>query len=180
MILSYNECIEKYGSNYKLEKAIEDGKLYKIEKGIYSEKPYVDELEIIGKKYKNAIMTMNSAFYYYNLTDTIPDNYYLNTDRDSSKIKDKRVKQCFCPKELLEVGKTKINYQNVDIEIYDQERMLIELVRNKNKLPFDYYKEIIIEYRKRIDRLNIERLERYIDLFPKSNKISEIIQMEVF
>lgn len=30
------------------------------------------ELEIIMKKYPNAILTLNSAFYYYGLTVTIP------------------------------------------------------------------------------------------------------------
>ena len=32
------ECLEKYGSDYFIEKKIEEGELFKIEKGIYSEK----------------------------------------------------------------------------------------------------------------------------------------------
>lgn len=38
---------------------------------------------------------MNSAFYYQGLTDTIPKKYYLITDKDSTKIKDKRVVQYY-------------------------------------------------------------------------------------
>lgn len=44
---------------------------------------------------------------------------------------------------LFEIGKSQINYNNVQINIYNKERMLIELIRNKNTIPFDYYKEII-------------------------------------
>ena len=49
------------------------------------------ELEIIMKKYPNAILTLNSAFYYYGLTDTIPDHYYVATPKSNRKIEDVRV-----------------------------------------------------------------------------------------
>ena len=48
------------------------------------------ELEIIMKKYPNAILTLNSAFYYYGLTDTIPDHYYVATPKSNRKIEDVR------------------------------------------------------------------------------------------
>ena len=63
--------------------------------GLYSEDRYVPELEIIMKKYPNAILTLNSAFYYYGLTDTIPDHYYVATPKSNRKIEDVRVKLSF-------------------------------------------------------------------------------------
>lgn len=53
------------------------------------------ELEIIMKKYPNAILTLNSAFYYYGLTDTILDHYYVATPKSNRKIEDVRVKLSF-------------------------------------------------------------------------------------
>ena len=85
MLLSYQECLEKYGSDYKIKKCVQEGKLYIKEKGIYSDKRYVPELEIISKKYPKAIITLNSAFYYYGLTDTIPDFYYVATPKTQEK-----------------------------------------------------------------------------------------------
>ena len=73
MIFLYKELIKKYKSNYKINKLIEEGKIFKIEKGVYSDKENVNYLEIISKKYPNAIFTMDSAFYYHNLTDVIPE-----------------------------------------------------------------------------------------------------------
>ena len=93
MLLSYRECLEKYGTDYRIKKCVQEGELYVKEKGIYSDKRYVPELEIISKKYPNAIITLNSAFYYYGLTDTIPDFYYVSTPKNTRKISDKRVKQ---------------------------------------------------------------------------------------
>lgn len=56
------ECLEKYGSDYFIEKKIEKGELFKIGKGIYSEKRYVPELAMFVYKYPNAVVTMKSAF----------------------------------------------------------------------------------------------------------------------
>ena len=58
-----------------------------------------------------------------------------------------------------------------------RERMLIELLRYKNKLPFDYYKEIIGNYRSLIYELDIERIQDYAATFPKSKMISEALEM---
>lgn len=180
MILSYNQCIEKYNSNYGIKKAIASGELFSIEKGIYSEQKYVPELAVIMEKYPNAILTSKSAFYYLSLTDVIPDFYFLATDKAGAKINDKRVKQVFVVKELLEYGVKEIERQGVMIRVYDKERMLIELIRSKNKLPYDYYKEIIGNYRNIINELDIERIQDYAMIFPKSGLIAETLQAEVF
>ena len=61
---------------------------YKIETELYSDVEFVNPLEIICKKYPNAIFTMNSAYYYHDLTDVIPDYFYLATKRSDSRIND--------------------------------------------------------------------------------------------
>ena len=76
MIFTYNECIDKYNGLYQFRKALSEGKLRKIEKGYYSDAKYESELAVISHKYPKAILTLNSAFYYHGLTDTIPDYYY--------------------------------------------------------------------------------------------------------
>lgn len=180
MLLSYQECINIYRTDYQLDKQLESGKLFKIEKGVYSDQKNVSEIDIITLKYPKAIFTLDSAFYFYSLTDVIPDKYMMATDRDSTKIKDKRVKQIFCQKSSLEIGKTHMNYANSVINVYNKERLLIELVRYKDKFPFDYYKEIILSYRNQITDMDIELIQNYAEEFPRSRKIMDIIQMEVF
>lgn len=55
MILSYQECLDKYGSDYKLKKELSDGKLFMEEKGLYSTKRNTTELDLIMKKYPREI-----------------------------------------------------------------------------------------------------------------------------
>ncbi|MBR2554007.1 MAG: hypothetical protein IKE94_04000, partial [Aeriscardovia sp.] len=65
------------------------------------------------------------------------------------------------------------------IRLYSKERMLIELLRYKSKLPFDYYKEILLNYRKILPRLNIQEIQDLAYDAPKRNKIMETLQTEV-
>ena len=65
-------------------------------------------------------------------------------------------------------------------KIYDKERMLIELLRYKNRLPYDYYKEILGHYRELLYELDIERIQDYAATFPRHKMISDTLDAEVF
>lgn len=179
MLLSYNDCERKYGSHYQIQKALESGQLYKIEPGIYADTPNIPELEVISFKYTRAVFTMDSAFYYHGLTDVIPERYHLATSKDAYKISEKKIRQHFHRDNTFLIGITEMRYHGVDIRIYDKERMLIELIRNRKELPFDYYKEIIESYRRIIQALDIEALQEYILAFPRKNHIWEAVELEV-
>ena len=180
MVLLYKELIQKYESDYKIKKLIQEGKIFKIEKGIYSDKKDVNYLEIISKKYPNAILTSDSAYYYYDLTDVIPDYFYLATKRSDSRINDKNIKQVFIPNDLFDFGKTQIEVENIRINIYDEERILVELIRKKNIIPFDYYKEIITNYRKKADKLDIYKIQEYISYYKNESSLYDTLMREVF
>ncbi len=179
MLYKYNQCIEIYGSNYKLQQAIKRKEMYKIEKGIYSNNKNVSELEVILIKYPNVIFTSYSAFYYHGLTDSIPEYYYCATSKDDTKYKDKRIYQVYENSDSLELGAVLMEYNNTTIKLYNKERMLVELIRTKNKLSLDFYKEVILQYRKNIEQLNMQLIEEYIYALPKKELIFEILQMEV-
>lgn len=179
MIYDYQNCIEKYGSNYQLNKAIANSLLFKIEKGLYSNHESVSDLEYISFVRKDAIITLKTATYIYNLTDEVPLEYDLAIDRDASKTNFERVKvhYFYQPKGILNIGVKDYSYNGIKIKIYDKERLLIEIMRYASKLSFDYYKEVISNYRK-LD-LDIEKIENYLISFKTSNRIMSKIRLEV-
>lgn len=179
MLLSYNDCMLRYGNNHQIEKMIDKNSLFKIESGIYSDDKHVSDLEIITYKYPKAVFTMDSAFYYHGLTDVIPDRFCLATQKDSAKIKDDQIRQYFHRDGKFLPGITYKIYNSIKIRIYDEERMLVELIRNKSKLPFDFYKEVISSYRKRIYDLDTEKIQEYASLFCRCDQIMRSIQLEV-
>lgn len=180
-MLYYRKELDKNKySTYQLNKAIKNKELFKIDNGLYSDVEFVNPLEIICKRYPDAIFTSDSAYYYYDLTDVIPDYFCLATKRTYTRIADKSIKQIFIPNDLFEFGKTQIEIENVRINIYDEERLLVELVRKKNLISFDYYKEIITNYRKRIDTLDIYKIGEYISYYKNESSLYDTLMREVF
>ena len=180
MVYSYKEILKKLGSRINIIKELKNKKLFRLKKGIYSEEDIVDPMIIISEKYKGAIITMDSAFYYYNLTDVIPLKVYVATSRDARKINDSKVVQYYLNNNILNPGKMQINIDGNNVNIYDRERLLIELIRKRASIPFDYYKEIIRNYRQISDELDMYKIEQYVALFKNEVNLFDILQREVF
>ena len=180
MILSFKECVTKYGNQYQIENRINSGELYKIEPGIYALSPDVPEEAVLAKKYPKAVFAGDYAFYYHELTDVIPDGFTLATSGGSQKIAEADVTQLFVRQDLLYLGAAVTDIKGYKIMMYDRERMLIELLRFKHRMPYDYYKEILSNYRQIITELQIWRIQEYAAAFPKSGLISRALAEEVF
>ena len=179
MLMTYKESASQYGNAYQIEKRIESGVLFKIEEGFYSDTPNCGELCILIKKYPKAVLTGNYAFYYYGFTDLIPDKYTFATTSKAAPMTDPRVSQSYVRDDIFPIGVVEVEIENTKAKIYDRERMLIELLRNKNSMPYDLYKEILLHYRKIIDSLEIWRIQEYAAIFPKSKLISKALDEEV-
>jgi len=82
--------------------------------------------------------------------------------------------------ELYELGITSYEYEGIDITIHNKERLLIDLARNKNKMGYDLYKEIIINYRRIAESLDMYKIEKYLEHFKDSDRIYKILMSEVF
>ena len=182
MLFSFQDCLEKYGTAYRVSRAVADGGLHKMEAGVYSDTGAEDELDIIQFKYPKAILTLESAYFYYDMTDSIPDCYHMATGMHAAKIIDDRVRQYFIAEEILNVGVVEIEHAGSRIRTYDLERLMIETVRMKRKLPSDIYKEIVIAFRSKMDSLYPAKIGEYLSQhpFPKKAMIERMIYEEIF
>ncbi len=180
MIMTYREAYKKYKNDYGINNAISNKEIFKIGRGLYSDKKNIDPVIVYSKKYQNAVITLDSAFYYYKLTDYIPDKIYLAIARHARPIKDKNIVVSYIDDAIIDSGKTTVKIDNEDVNIYDKERLLVELIRKRNQIPFDYYKEIITAYRKISDKLDMAKLEKYMALFKNEANIGDALLREVF
>lgn len=180
MLYTLKELIEIYGNRYRINSAITEKKLFKIERGIYSDEEDPNGLDIITKKYPKAVFTLNSAYYFYDLTDVIPRKDYLAIELHQKVTADKRVKFHYMTKRLHELGITTLETHGAIINIYDKEKLLIELIRNKNNFGYDYYKEIINNYREIAYDLDIYKIEQYLQSYKNKKNLLLTIKDEVY
>ena len=68
----------------------------------------------------------------------------------------------------------------IELAAYDLERMLLELMRSRNKLPYDLYREAVASFRRRSERLDIYRLQDYSEAIPRGGAHLERAMEEVF
>ncbi|MBO7549980.1 MAG: hypothetical protein J6T62_00435 [Fibrobacter sp.] len=178
MVFTFAKCIEMFGSKYMIKKALAEGRLFRIVKGVYSESEHVSEVSLISAKYPKAVFTMNTAFYHYGLTDSVPEKYYLAAER-GAKISDKSVALKFENSDILLLGAVQENLNGTMVTMYNRERMLLELIRNKTSMTFDYYKEIVLSYRRILDNLDMQLVQDYLPQMPKSDMIRKVLEAEV-
>jgi hypothetical protein len=65
------------------------------------------------------------------------------------------------------------------VTMYNRERMLLELIRNKTSMTFDYYKEIVLSYRRILDNLDMQLVQDCLPQMPKSDMIRKVLEAEV-
>jgi len=143
--------------------------LISIKRHIFFKK-IINPLAVYSKKYPDYVFTMDIAFYYYDLTDVIPQNIYLAITYNARSIEDKYIIQMHVSKGNINVGKTTMKIDNIDVNIYDKERLLIEVIRKRRQIPYDYYKEIIYNYRSIANELD-SKIEKYLKCFKKDISI---------
>lgn len=149
MIRTWNEIVEIEGGINNARKSIKEGKYQKVSHGVYvDDNVLISELEQLFVRYPRATLTLQSAFEYYDLSDYVPDKYYLVTPYNAHTIKDDKVSQSYMSEEMIEIGRVKVQTKYGYIYIFDLERMLIELFRLKNKLSREYFLEVVASYRK--------------------------------
>ena len=180
MIWTYTECRERVGSDYAIRKKLEAGELHRVGWGLYSDKPSPGLPELAAKRYPDAVIALDSAFFYQGLTDVVPDRLHLATARDTTRIADRRIRQHFVPSSILGVGVAVIDWNGAPCRTYDLERLAIDAVRMRTKLPYELYKEVILSLRARSAELYPAKIDDYLDAFPHRDSILASIEKEVF
>lgn len=180
MVAKLVEWVRKYGTKYRVGELVREGRLFRIEEGIYSDAADAPEVEVVLAKYPSSVLTLQSAYYYYNMSDEIPDEYHLATDRKSARIVDERVAQSFVPAGTLMIGATEMVVLDERLRIYDKERLLIETMRFRTKLPYDLYREVIGSFRDLRNELYGSKIDDYLRGFPRRESIMEAIKREVY
>ena len=122
MVAKLSKWAGQYGTKYRVGELVHAGKLFRIEDGIYADTADVPEVEVVLAKYPSSVLTLESAYYYYNMSDEIPDEYHLATDRKSARIVDDRVVQSYVPCGTLMIGATEIDVLDEHLRIYDKVR----------------------------------------------------------
>lgn len=178
MVYTTQELLGSGETQYSIAKKLKDGLLHLIERGYYTTDSLMhfrDEV-FLTKRYPFSILTGLSAFYIYDLTDHIPDYFYLATEQHSYPLRRDDVKQSYQEESFFKVGVIEKEIDGGTVRTYDLERLLIELIRLKEKYPKEIYYEVLNAFRARKNEIDFFKLNDYLKHFSNGNSLLERIK----
>ncbi len=155
----------------------EKGILIKLIKGLYVKADKdVNEFFITGERFKSGIFSHNTALYFYHLTDRTPYNLDM-TFPSTVRVTDYSVVSHYMKSENFSLGETTMDLEDgTTIRIYDLERTICDIIRDRNKIDPQIFNTAMKEYFK-LPKKNLNLLYKYA----KKLKIDKILKqyMEV-
>ena len=176
MLYTLPELLKEYKNEYRIRSLLNESKIFKIEHGLYTDNQfYIKDEVYCCKKYDSSIITLESAFSYYDLVDETFDYFSIATPRNSTRISNSLICQHYQMPDIINIGVDIVESKQGVFKIYNLERLLIETFRLKNKIAADIYKEVINSYRDIKDKLDIYRLVQYSEKIKNGDHILDRI-----
>jgi predicted transcriptional regulator of viral defense system len=180
--LKTNDVVNNNIPRSYLTKLIKEGKIERVSRGVYINKnDLVDEFVILQSKSKNAIYSNTTALYLYGYSNRIPIKYdiTINNGYNGSLQKNKNVNLFYIKKDLLYLGVTnyKLDSGNI-IRIYDLERTICDIIKNKKKIDAEIFNKAIREYfySKKKNTLKLYEYAKKMNIYNKVRTTFEVLQ----
>lgn len=169
--------LEEIGiSKTRIPELLKENSLRKVSHGIYiNNKLIEDEFYILQKRFNNIIYSYNTACYLLGLSDRAPYKLEVTTINHNNINEDIDIH--YICKEKFEIGIIEIKspYSN-PIKVYNEERCICDLLKNKKAVDIELYNKIIKEYFKRKNK-KLDLLEKYSKIFNVHEKFINIMEV---
>ncbi len=163
-----------------LTNMVKNGTLVRISRGYYGLPNYIeDEYYKIASKSRNARFSMATALYLHNLSDRTPLVYNITLPFGYSGVlqKEKNVILNFVKRELLDLGVIEITSPfGIKIKVYDIERTICDIIKNKNKMDAEIFSKALKDYAKSKNK-NLSKLTKYANAMNIEKKVSEYMEV---
>lgn len=174
----YIKDLEKYNIHRQYVKELEEiGYLKKVARGLYVEKDReVNKFFIIGQRYESGIYSHNTALYFYDLTDRTPLKLDM-TFPSNIRIKNDIIRSHYIKDENYLLGLTNRELKDgTSIKIYNLERTICDIIRDKNKIDPQIFNTAMKEYSK-INNKNFYLLSKYAKELRIQNKLQQYMEV---
>ena len=147
------------------------------EKGVYVKKgKNINDFFLLQQRYKTGIYSHNTALYFYNLTDRTPLKYDL-TFQNNIRVRDELITPHYSKSNYFLIGQTELSLQDgTTIKLYDLERTIIDILRDRNKIDLQIFNNAINGYMKRTDK-NLVKLSKYAKIFNQENVLKKYMEV---
>lgn len=153
----------KISSTY-LTNLVLKGLIERVGIGIYKLPEYpLNNFYILSKTNKNMCFSHETALYLHNMSDRIPLVYNVTVPYNYSGnlLNNKNISIKYVNKDIFKLGLIEIkSIDNLPIKVYDIERTICDIIKNKKNIDKEMYSKALKEYYRKKDK-NLLNLIKY-------------------
>ena len=174
--------VEQLGiSRPMLRKYTEAGKLEQVCKGLYIlASDMADEYALLQARSKFAVFSYGTALFLWGLSDRTPHTYDITVPRGTNvsllKRDNPNLRCHYVQSDTYEIGISETaSPQGATVRLYDKERCICDLIRDKNQIDMQLYSQAIKDYFK--TKPNNRKLLKYGKIFGIEEKIRTYMEV---
>ncbi len=169
-------------SNDAITRLCNEGIINRIRHGYYSFcDEFVSDEQIISVLLPDVILCLETALYYYGYSDYAPREWNIAVPRTFSRTKLKFdslfVKPKFIQNDLFELGKTKMQINGFELNIYNKERTICDCFKYRNQIDSEIFSKAINAYIADDDKnlANLSYYSKQMRVYRKAVDIMEVL-----
>ena len=178
-IITTDEISKNSIARINLTRLVKKGLIIREKHGLYVLKGELgDEYFSLIYNIPSATFSHLTALYFHNLCERVPLIYDITVSKEyrGRLEKDSDVNLYRVKKEYLELGRVKIQSpQGQDIYIYDIERCLCDLIKDREQIDFELVKKAFVDYY-RIDKNDTFKLYQYANKMGIDKEVSSFME----
>lgn len=174
--------IEEIGiSRPMLRKYVNEGKLEQVRKGLYVlAKGFADEYALLQAQSTKAVFSYGTALFLWELSDRAPHFWDITFPHGTNISRLKRdnpnLRCHYVQPHIYEMGITETKSpQGGTVKLYDRERCICDLIRDREQVELQLYRQAIKEYFK--SGANNRRLLKYSRAFGIEDKVRTYMEV---
>ncbi len=159
-----------------------EGYIQRVSQGYYRlpTNEYFTEKQIIGLTIPDAVISMESALYYYGYCDYTPRVWSVTVPRTASRriheTASVPLKVYYVKNELYALGKIVEEENGIPFSIYNRERTICDIIKHRNKIDREVYGKALNAYIKDKDR-DFNTLSNYAKELRVYKKVTELMEV---
>ena len=174
-IISENN-ITKFNINFLVDKNI----FKKVARTLYVLTDFKDdEFYVITYKNPDVIFSLETVLYIYGLSEKVPSKFSCTVPYNYSGIlsRDENIELNYVSDEILNLGVMKIiSPSGHEIKIYDLEKTICDIIKNKNKIDSEVWGKALQKYVKSKNK-NLKKLFYYAEKMNVENKVMDCLDI---
>lgn len=164
----------------KIYKLCSDGYLQRVCQGYYqlADAILFSDEQVIASTIPEAVISMESALFYYGYSDFTPRIWSVTVPRSASRKLNTSVpiKVYYVKEDIYELGKTTITENGSTFAIYDRERTICDMFKHRGKVDNELFSKAVNAYANDT-RKNLSVLSEYAKKLRVYKKVKELMEV---